>query len=44
MANIPTQIRIDKNLKEDVNKLFSKLGLDISSAVNMFLHQCLLHG
>ena len=44
MATIPTQIRIDKTIKEDANNLFSQLGLDMSSAVNIFLRQCLLHG
>lgn len=42
MATIPTQIRIDKNLKEEANILFSKLGLDMSSAINIFLRQCIL--
>lgn len=44
MATIPTQIRIDKTIKEEANNLFSQLGLDMSSAVNIFLRQCILHG
>lgn len=44
MATIPTQIRIDKTVKEDANSLFSQLGLDMSSAINMFLRQCILRG
>lgn len=40
----PTQIRIDKNVKEQANELFANLGLDMSSAVNMFLRQCILRG
>ena len=40
----PTQIRIDKNVKEQANALFENLGLDMSSAVNMFLRQCILRG
>ena len=40
----PTQIRIDKNVKEQANALFANLGLDMSSAVNMFLRQCILRG
>ena len=45
MANtIPTQIRIDKNVKEQANTLFAELGLDLSGAVNMFLRQCVMRG
>ncbi len=42
MANIPTQIRIDAEIKKQANTLFSNLGLDMSSAVNLFLYQCVL--
>ena len=44
MATSPTQIRIDTTVKEEANVLFSRLGLDMSSAVNIFLRQCLLRG
>ena len=44
MATAPTQIRIDANVKREANALFKNLGLDISSAVNLFLHQCILRG
>ena len=44
MATVPTQIRIDRDIKEQVSTLFAGLGLDMSGAVNMFLHQCVLHG
>ena len=44
MANVPTQIRIDAEVKAQTTVLFSQLGLDMSSAVNLFLRQCLLHG
>ena len=40
----PTQIRIDTEIKKQANELFSVLGLDLSSAVNLFLHQCVLRG
>ena len=43
-ATTPTQIRIDKKVKEQANALFANLGLDMSSAVNMFLRQCILRG
>ncbi|KAA5635004.1 type II toxin-antitoxin system RelB/DinJ family antitoxin, partial [Pseudomonas aeruginosa] len=43
-ATAPTQIRIDSTIKEQANSLFSSLGLDMSSAVNIFLRQCILRG
>ncbi len=39
---VPTQIRIDADTKKLCSELFASLGLDMSSAVNMFLHQCVL--
>ena len=44
MATVPTQIRIDRDIKEQASALFAGLGLDMSGAVNMFLHQCVLRG
>lgn len=44
MSTVPTQIRIDRDIKEQAVVLFSRLGLDMSGAVNMFLHQCVLRG
>ncbi len=44
MATVPTQIRIDRDIKEQAGALFAGLGLDMSGAVNMFLHQCVLRG
>ncbi|MCD8120485.1 MAG: type II toxin-antitoxin system RelB/DinJ family antitoxin [Lachnospiraceae bacterium] len=44
MATAPTQIRIDPDVKKQATDLFRNLGLDMSSAVNMFLHQCILRG
>lgn len=44
MATIPTQIRIDADVKQQANELFKNLGTDMSSAVNMFLKQCILRG
>ena len=38
----PTQVRIDSNIKKQATDLFNSLGLDMSSAVNMFLYQCIL--
>ena len=44
MATVPTQVRIDENVKKQANELFSQLGLDMSSAMNIFLRQCILRG
>lgn len=44
MATVPTQIRIDENLKKQSTELFGKLGLDMSSAITIYLKQCVLRG
>ena len=44
MATAPTQIRIDADIKKQATDLFDELGLDMSGAVNLFLHQCVLRG
>ena len=44
MATTPTQVRIDADIKKEATALFARLGLDMSGAVNLFLHQCVLHG
>ena len=44
MTTIPTQIRIDSNLKKQATLLFDSLSMDMSGAVNIFLRQCVLHG
>ena len=43
MSTVPTQIRIDAQVKEEAGELFKELGLDMSSAVNIFLRQCVMH-
>ena len=40
----PTQIRINSEIKKQANDLFSSIGLDMSTAVNLFLYQCVLRG
>lgn len=44
MAISPTQINIDAEIKEQTTTLFNELGLGMSIAVNLFLHQCVLRG
>ena len=42
MATVPTQIRIDENVKAEAVELLNELGLDMSTAVNMFLRQMII--
>ena len=45
MAKIPTTLSIDSDVKAKVQALYAKLGLDMSTAVNIFFRQCLYaHG
>ena len=44
MATVQTQIRIDEDLKKQAVELFSQLGIDMSSAVNMILRQAVMRG
>ena len=39
MRKVNTNISLDPNIKRDAIKLFSKLGLDLSSAISLFLYQ-----
>jgi DNA-damage-inducible protein J len=41
---VSIQIPINADLKKQATELFEELGLDMSSAINLFLHQCVLHG
>ena len=43
MATVPTTIRIDKDVKSEAGILLDSLGLDMSTAVNMFLRQLIIH-
>ena len=42
MATVPTQIRIDEQVKVEATELLEGLGLNLSDAVNMFLRQIIL--
>ena len=44
MVTAPTQVRIDAGIKQEATALFARLGLDMSGAINLFLHQCVLRG
>ena len=42
-SNMPTiNIRADEKLKRDATKVLSKMGLDLSGAIKMFLHQVVI--
>lgn len=34
------QVRVDRPLKDDVSGIFEMLGMDISTAIRMFLQKC----
>ena len=34
------QVRVDRPLKEEVSEIFTSLGIDISTAVRIFLQRC----
>lgn len=44
MSNIPNttnlNVRVDSTLKEECDMLFKSLGLNMSTAINMFLTKC----
>ncbi|MCI9336292.1 MAG: type II toxin-antitoxin system RelB/DinJ family antitoxin [Lachnospiraceae bacterium] len=42
MATVQTQIRIEEDIKKQATELFNQLGIDMSSAVNMFLRQAIM--
>ena len=43
MAKISTHITIDSDLKESAQRLFSDLGMDLSTAITLFLKQAVLN-
>jgi DNA-damage-inducible protein J len=44
MANVTTSIRMDAETKKAASELLNDLGLDLSSAVNIFLKQVIIQG
>ena len=44
MATVPTQVRIDEELKKQTEVLLTEMGLNMTTAVNMFLRQVLRTG
>ena len=41
---VPTQVRIDADVKRQASKIFAQLGIDMSTAMNIFLRQCVMKG
>lgn len=41
MNSINVTIRVDKDVKKQAEVLFHDLGLNLNSAINMFLHQAI---
>ena len=45
VANTTTfSVRIDSDIKEDCEELFGQLGMTLTTAINIFLRQCLYVG
>ena len=44
MSKTKVEVCIDSRVKKKADKLFEQLGLDMSTAVELFLHQCVLYG
>lgn len=42
MAKVSTNITIDAEVKKQAQKLFADLGMDLSTAINVFLKRALL--
>lgn len=42
MASTLLQVRIDDRLREETNEIFRNLGLDMSSAVRLFLNRVVI--
>ena len=43
MANTHIHVRIDEDIKRQAQTIFDDMGLDISTAVNMFMKQVVLN-
>lgn len=42
MAKANTNISLDPDIKQKAQALFSELGMDLSTAINIYLHQAVL--
>ena len=44
MARETLRLELDDGVRKEAEALFSRLGLDLGAAVNLFLRQCVLRG
>lgn len=44
MEKIVITVRVDESLKDDAQKLFNDIGMSMSTAINIFLKQCVKEG
>ena len=42
--NINVNVRMDKDLKKQAEKLFADLGMNMTTAINVFIRQSINHG
>ena len=41
MANTSITVRVDENLKKEAEAFFDEIGMNMSTAFNVFIRQCL---
>lgn len=41
MANMNVTIRLDEDVRKQADELFDELGMTLSTAINIFVRQCL---
>lgn len=41
-SNSRINVRVDENIKKQANEIYNRLGLDMSTAINMFLRQTII--
>lgn len=41
MANINVTIRLDEDVRKQADELFEEMGMTLSTAINIFIRQCL---
>ncbi len=41
MAKVSTNVSLDADIKKEAQKLFAELGMDLSTAINIFIRQAL---
>ena len=44
MANVNITIRMDDGLKKEADALFDEMGMSFTTAINVFVRQCLREG